>query len=256
VKSRLLQPRAMEKISFTAPTKPGVYPYVCTYPGHWRRMHGALYVVEDLDDYLADAEGYLKRKPLQIADKLLEFNRPRKEWKREELLGAVEEMKSGRSFSNAKLMFQVGSCISCHKMNGAGQEFGPDLMKLDAKIKPAEILRDVLDPSFKIDDKYRSWVFELKSGKTVTGLILEENKETVKLIENPLAKAEPIVLKVSQIDSRVKSPTSLMPKGLLDKLTREEILELLAYVIARGDAKHSLFQGGHDHGGHGHGPGH
>ena len=47
-----------------------------------------------------------------------------------------------------------------------------------------------------------------------------------------------------------------MPKGALDKLTREEILDLLAYVIARGDAKHPLFQGGHDHGGHGHGPGH
>ena len=39
--SRLLQPREAQKLSFTAPTQPGVYPYVCTYPGHWRRMYGA-----------------------------------------------------------------------------------------------------------------------------------------------------------------------------------------------------------------------
>ncbi len=39
-----------------------------------------------------------------------------------------------------------------------------------------------------------------------------------------------------------------MPKGLLDKLTREEILDLIAYIAARGDAKSPLFQGQHDHG--------
>ena len=65
--------------------KPGVYPYVCTYPGHWRRMYGALYVVEDLDDYLADPEAYLAKHPLPIADELLKFNRPRKEWKFDDL---------------------------------------------------------------------------------------------------------------------------------------------------------------------------
>ncbi|MEX0978010.1 MAG: plastocyanin/azurin family copper-binding protein, partial [Pirellulales bacterium] len=50
--STLLQPRDSQKLSFVAPAEPGVYPYVCTYPGHWRRMYGALYVVEDLDAYL------------------------------------------------------------------------------------------------------------------------------------------------------------------------------------------------------------
>ena len=69
--------------------KPGVYPYVCTYPGHWRRMSGALYVVADLDEYLADPEGYLAKNPLPIKDELLKFNRPRKEWKYEELAPAV-----------------------------------------------------------------------------------------------------------------------------------------------------------------------
>ena len=47
--SKLLQPRESETLRFVAPKKPGVYPYVCTYPGHWRRMFGAMYVVEQVD---------------------------------------------------------------------------------------------------------------------------------------------------------------------------------------------------------------
>ena len=46
-------------LRFEAPTEPGVYPYVCTYPGHWRRMYGAMYVVDDLEGYLADPAAYL-----------------------------------------------------------------------------------------------------------------------------------------------------------------------------------------------------
>src|SRR5262249_12242914 len=140
---------------------------------------------------------------------------------------------------------------SCHKLNGGGQEIGPDLTKLDPKLKPADILRDILEPSFRINEKYQTFVFALHSGQTVTGLILEETPETVKVIENPLAKAEPVILKKADIAERQKSPNSIMPKGLLDKLTREEILDLMAYVLAGGDQRHKLFQGGHEHG-HGH----
>jgi len=38
-----------------------------------------------------------------------------------------------------------------------------------------------------------------------------------------------------------------MPKGLLNRLSREEILDLIAYVVSRGNAKHSLFES-HHHG--------
>ena len=79
--STLLQPRTSEKLSFVAPTEPGVYPYVCTYPGHWRRMYGALYVVEDLDAYLENPESYLAAHPLEVKDALLKDRRPRTEWK-------------------------------------------------------------------------------------------------------------------------------------------------------------------------------
>ena len=36
-----------------------------------------------------------------------------------------------------------------------------------------------------------------------------------------------------------------MPKGLLDKLSREEILDLIAYVMAKGDKKHKVYM--HEH---------
>jgi putative heme-binding domain-containing protein len=246
--SRLLAPRSTQRLQFSAPTQPGVYPYVCTYPGHWRRMYGALYVVADLEDYLADPDGYVSRNGLAAADPLLKFIRPRTEWKFEELAPAVREL-SGRSFTTGRQMFQVASCVACHKLGGAGVEFGPDLAKLDPKQgEPVEVLRDILEPSVRINEKYQTYVFALESGKVITGLVLEETPDVVKVIENPLVKAEPVVLRKAEIAERTKSPTSVMPKGLLDKLTREEILDLIAYVIAAGDSKHALFQGGHGHG--------
>ncbi|WP_020469056.1 PVC-type heme-binding CxxCH protein [Zavarzinella formosa] len=246
--SKLLQPQSSEKMSFVAPKEPGVYPYVCTYPGHWRRMHGALYVVADLEGYQADPEGYLAKNPLPIKDEYLKFNRPRKEWKLEELAGVADAMKSGRSFATAKQIFTIGSCVSCHKMNGVGQELGPDLTKLDAKLyQPSELLKHMLEPSLKIDAKYKTYTFNLSSGKPVSGMILEETKDKVLVIENPLASNQPKVIAVADIDSRKESLSSIMPKGLLDKLTKEEILDLIAYIMAKGDAKHPLFQGLHDH---------
>jgi putative heme-binding domain-containing protein len=251
--SRLLQPREVQKLSFTAPQQPGVYPYVCTYPGHWRRMYGALYVVVDLDEYRADAEGYLARHPLPAVDEMLKHIRPRKEWKYEDLASSVEPMAGGRSFSNGRQIFQAANCVACHKLNGAGFEFGPDLTKIDPKQnKPSEILRDLLDPSFRINDKYYTYLLETQAGQVITGVILEETPETLKVVENPLVKAQPLILKKADLLERKKSMTSLMPKGLLDKLTREEILDLIAYVASGGDPKHALFQGenGHGHGGH------
>ncbi|MFO0908062.1 MAG: PVC-type heme-binding CxxCH protein [Isosphaeraceae bacterium] len=256
VASKLLQPRDAQTIRFSAPTKPGVYPYVCTYPGHWRRMYGALYVVEDLDDYLSDPESYLQRHPLPILDDLLKSNRPRKEWTFEELAAAINPLAPGRSYSSGKQMFLAASCVACHKLNGVGEQIGADLGQLDPKYTPADVLKNILNPSEKVDPKYQTYLFETTAGRVVTGLVIEEKPDSVKIIENPLAKSEPVVLRKADIADRVKSPNSLMPKGLLDKLTREEVLDLVAYVFAKGDPKHPVYQGGHNHGagsGHGHG---
>jgi putative heme-binding domain-containing protein len=246
--SRLLQPRDAQRIDFNAPAQPGVYPYVCTYPGHWRRMYGALYVVDDLDDYRTDPEAYLTKHPLKIADDLLKYTGPRKEWKFEELAPLAEKLESGRSYSNGKHLFQVAACVACHKLNGVGNEFGPDLAKLDPKRQtPTEVLHDIVDPSFRINEKYQTFIFVLQNGKEVKGLILKETPDDYTVIENPLAKVEPVILKKSDVDTKTASKVSLMPKNLMDKLSAEEIMDLVAYVTAGGDEKNKLFQGGHEH---------
>ncbi|HZN34734.1 MAG TPA: HEAT repeat domain-containing protein, partial [Pirellulaceae bacterium] len=256
--SRLMQPRDSQRLSFTAPAAVGVYPYVCTYPGHWRRMHGALYVVNDLDAYEANPEAYLAANAIPIKDELLKDRRPRTEWKLEDLADAVSHLESGRSFANAKQMFTAASCVACHKLDGVGNQLGPDLAQLDAKLQPLDLLKELLDPSAKINEKFQTQVFQLESGVTVTGLVIEETPAVIKLVENPLAKAAATEIKVADITARKKSATSIMPKGLLDKLTREEILDLIAFLHARGKKDHAAFSApaggpGHGaHGGHGH----
>ncbi|MCG8653887.1 MAG: PA14 domain-containing protein [Pirellulales bacterium] len=246
--SRLLQPGENQAISFEVPRTPGVYPYVCTYPGHWRRMYGALYVVENLEEYLADREAYLAKVKLPIKDELLKFNTRTHAWKYDELAGEVKELPPGRSWEVGRELFKVASCAACHRLAGEGSVFGPDLAKLtDKKHSTEAILRAVLEPSKDIDEKFQSNVFVLDDGRLVTGMIVEENEDEVHMVINPLAKNKPTVIEQDAIVGRKKSDVSLMPKGLLDKLTREEILDLIAYVYAKGDPKHKLFGQHHHH---------
>jgi putative heme-binding domain-containing protein len=139
--------------------------------------------------------------------------------------------------------------VACHKFGGQGNEFGPDLTKLDPKTftSSVEVLKHVLDPSLKIDDKYATYRLVLDDDSVVTGMVVEERDGVVRVIENPLASAKPRELKAKAIASRTKAMSSIMPKGLLDKLTKDEILDLLAYVRSGADPKHRLFQGGHEH---------
>ena|GEM_PF-1479786 len=197
------------------------------------------------------AVAYRAKNPLTVKDDLLKFNRPRTEWKLEELADAVKEMeaKGGRNFANGKQMFTVATCVACHQFGGQGTNFGPDLAKLDPKTfkSAADVLDHILDPSKKIDDKYAVYRIELTNEKVLTAMIVEEKDGIVKVIENPVASAKPIELKATDIAQRTKAKTSMMSKGLLDKLSRDEVLDLLAYVWGRADPKSKFFAGGHDH---------
>ncbi len=251
--SQLLQPRGSQKLRFVAPSAPGIYPFVCTYPGHWRRMYGALYVVADVDDYQLDPTNYLARHKLvvQPGDELLKFNRPRTDWKFEDLEPLVHaSIAPGHKcdFAQGKAMFTVANCVACHKFGGQGSEVGPNLMTLTKyhgdQIEPTEVLHDVIEPSLRIHPGFETVIITTKAGKTYQGLMLGGKKDDpeIKIMENPLAKCEPLVIKREDVDEFETAKVSMMPKNLLDKLTKEEILDLLAYVISQGDPNSSYFK--------------
>ncbi len=211
-------------------------------------MYGALYVVDDLKAYKADPVGYLARHPLPLRDELLKYSGQDTEWKFEDLVESVRPLPHGRSFDVGKTAFTIANCVACHRMNGQGTEFGPDLSKLDAKkFTPDQILREMLEPSAEINENFQTTNFVLDSGITVTGVVVEETATVVKVIVDPIAKSAAVTIEKTEIDERLKSPVSIMPTGLLNKLTREEILDLLAYVYSRGDKTHMLFHEGHSH---------
>lgn len=246
--SKLLEPGQSQALTFEVPSQPGIYPYVCTYPGHYRRMYGALYVVGNLAEYQSNPAEYLAAHPLEMKDELLKFIGRNTDWKFEQLVEHISPLPHGRSYDVGRNLFKFANCVACHKLNGEGQVLGPDLAKLEPKKQTTQhILQSILDPSKEIDEKFQSNVFVLNSGKAVTGMVVEEKPDHFKVLIDPLAKAPPVTVKKSDIDERVKSPLSIMPKGLLNKLTQEEILDLIAYVYAKGDRKHMLFMD-HNHG--------
>ncbi|MFP6737467.1 MAG: c-type cytochrome, partial [Planctomycetota bacterium] len=240
--SRLLQPGETQALTYEAPVKPGIYPYVCTYPGHWQRMYGALYVVADLKAYRSNPAGYLSKNPLPLKDELLKLNQRNTEWTFNQLAAPIRQLE-GRSFEVGKSVFKVSNCVACHRLNNEGQVFGPDLAKLDPKKRTAEhVLRSLLEPSKDIDEKFQTYALVLRTGMVVTGMIVEETAKQVKVIVNPLAKAAPAVVDKSAIVARRKLPNSIMPEGLLNRLSREEIIDLIAYVLSGGDAGSKLFK--------------
>ena len=214
-------------------------------------MYGALYVVEDLDAYLENPEAYLAASKLAIKDDLLKDRRPRTEWKYDDLAAALAELDHGRSFGNAKQMFTVANCSPATSSTASEPNSAPTSASSIPSCKPADILKEMLDPSAKINEKYQTYVITLEDGKTLTGLITSDSIDGVTIVENPLAGAKPVVVKPREIAEREKAAVSVMPKGLLDKLSRDEIMDLIAYIVARGSQEHPVFQGGghnhHDH---------
>ncbi len=244
--SRLLQKGQSQVLRFQVPAEPGIYPYVCTYPGHWRRMYGALYVVDDLRSYQADPTSYLDEHRLAMRDELLKYLERNTEWKFDDLAPLVQTLAAPRSFEVGRSTFRVANCVACHRLNQEGHEFGPDLTKLDAKkFTPKFILRTLLEPSAEINEQYRTYSFLLDSGRVITGMILEETEQTVKVIVDPLTATDPLFINKEEISARKQSEASLMPQGLLSKLTQEELLDLIAYIYARGNKDNSLFQESH-----------
>ena len=221
--TKLLDPGERTKLTFSAPSEPGEYPYLCTYPGHWRRMVGTLAVVTDVDVYLA---GHTNTEP-KIT-----------EWKVVDFAGELGKLQAGRDYLSGRELFTKLACAQCHKLGPEGYNYGPELTEVFKKYKndPAAVLQQILEPSSVIDPRYRNCRFNLKSDDSLTGIILKEDTESVTVQSGP-SEALIQTVKKSEIRERLPQLSSPMPIGLLSALSKAQVLDLLAYLEAGGQAR-------------------
>ncbi|MFL5339004.1 MAG: PQQ-dependent sugar dehydrogenase [Gemmataceae bacterium] len=144
-----------------------------------------------------------------------------------------------RSPERGAKLFAELSCAKCHKMGQTGGAVGPDLtdvMQRMAKQKsPREaLLIEILEPSKVIDEKYRTQIVTLDNGQTLAGIIVSQDAKAIRIAANPANPEEIREIPRARIEEMRPSDVSLMPTGLLNTLTKEEILDLLAYVGSGG----------------------
>lgn len=233
--SKLIQPDVTDIIEFSAPA-PGIYPYVCTFPGHWSKMYGAIQVVADT------AEAKIAKSEAKSADELLGIRKV--EWDFETLAKNIASVDSGRSFATGQRQFKQASCYSCHKMRGEGGVVGPELTAINEKHKkPIDVLQHIIEPSKEIDDKYAMMTVIDIDGKTYRGIVVERSDEELTLNEKPTESCAPTVIRIEDIDEEFKSEISAMPEKLLNTIVEaNEVYDLIAYIMSGGDESDSRFQ--------------
>ncbi|MDB4640720.1 plastocyanin/azurin family copper-binding protein, partial [Pirellulaceae bacterium] len=218
--------RASEALTFTAPTEPGEYPFVCTFPRHWQRMNGVMVVVKDLDAW--------QKNPTPPKDPIGSNRSFVKKWAIDDFSAELEEDFKGASEAVGAKLFNEGTCAQCHKLDGEGGAVGPDLAEVFKRQKNdrVAVLREILDPSYKIDPKYEVHLIQTFDGLTISGIITSQDQNQITIIANP-ENPKPTTILRDDIEAMKKTASSLMPKALLDNFQKDEILELLNYIQSK-----------------------
>ena len=121
-------------------------------------------------------------------------------------------------------------CGSCHRI-GAGGLSGPDLSRVGSYMTPNSILESILNPSADIKQNYETVLITKKNGEVISGL-LHRKTDTSTIIR--MVNSELVEIPAMEISHTDVSPTSLMPAGLTRNLHKDELKDLLAYLINLG----------------------
>ena len=120
-------------------------------------------------------------------------------------------------------------CAACHKMYGDGAAIAPELTGSDRR-NLDYLLENIVDPSAVVPADYRIAIVKLKDGRTLSGVIPEQNDRTV-TVQTP---AERVSFLRSDIAEMQQLSQSFMPEGLLTALGEENVKHLIAYLMSSG----------------------
>jgi hypothetical protein len=201
--------------------------------------------IKGLTDEEKGALGELVGAPPAAKDPLADLA-PRKmvkQWTVDELDTAANAKKSDFSFERGKQMFAVAQCYKCHRFGGQGGIQGPDLTAASGRFGTRDMLVAIVDPAKEISDQYEATQFRLEDDTVIVGRVANLNGDVLMVSTNMLDPGNFTNVKRGDIAEMRASKVSMMPTGLLDTLSSDEVIDLLAYLKSGGNPKHEIYGG-------------
>ena len=124
-------------------------------------------------------------------------------------------------------VFADATCVKCHKAEGQGVEFGPDLSTIGAKLPKRGLYEAILNPSSGIATSYEAYQIITDSGQTHSGLIVSESDTTLSL---KIPGGTVLQIPVDNIEEKAKLSISAMPSGLVQLMTLDDLIDLVEYL--------------------------
>ncbi|HAN98957.1 MAG TPA: hypothetical protein DCQ98_16675 [Planctomycetaceae bacterium] len=146
-----------------------------------------------------------------------------------------ESVYEGRDLENGRRVFAVAQCFKCHRFKGEGGLVGPDLTASGRRFNQQNLLEALVEPSKVISDQYQPTLFSLLDGRQIAGRVINLNGNNYLVQQNMLDPGSLTPVNVDEIDEMVPSPVSMMPDGLLDTFTLDDIRDLVAYLKSGSD---------------------
>ena len=119
------------------------------------------------------------------------------------------------------------NCIKCHQIGEEGNMIGPPLTVVGGKLSKAQLYEAILYPSAAIEMGYETWVVKTKDGDVITGIKAEDTPDHI-TIKDTDGKYHDVDRE--KIDRLVKQNISLMPEGLNEGMTQQELVNLVEYL--------------------------
>ena len=201
--------------------------------------NSAFELVPEAERIVLEASG--ARKPYK-APELPKPVGPGKDYSLDELVSLSTTQMKGRDFKNGEKMYKAARCVVCHRFAGDGGSTGHDLTQAAGRFTFKDLAESIVDPSKVVSDQYKTTRIETRGGKTYTGRIVAASGDSITILTDPEDSTKIVTVKNDDIESKELSPISLMPKDLLKPLNENEVFDLMAYLLSRGNSQDPMFK--------------
>ncbi|MEO6789162.1 MAG: c-type cytochrome, partial [Chthoniobacteraceae bacterium] len=167
---------------------------------------------------------------------------PGKAYTTDDVVALTQGAMHGRNFAQGKAMFTATLCVRCHHFNGEGGNIGPDLTGAGNRYTMHDLAENIIEPSKVISDQYGTDQIELKDGGLVVGRVVVEENGKLFVMTNPFAPDDLTPVPSASVKSRKPFNISMMPPGLINTLNKDELLDLIAYIVSSGNPGDKVFK--------------